>query len=44
MEALKQNIFFRGYFKRKAKADEKLKNETERENAAEAEEVKTDTE
>ena len=44
MEALKQNIFFRGYFKRKAKADEKLKNEAERENAAEAEEVKTDTE
>ena len=44
MEALKQNIFFRGYFKRKAKADEKLKNETERENAAEAEDVKTDTE
>ncbi len=44
MEALKQNIFFRGYFKRKAKAEEKLKDETDRENSAEAEDVKTDTE
>jgi phospholipid/cholesterol/gamma-HCH transport system substrate-binding protein len=44
MEALKENFLFRGYFKRKAKAEEKLKNETEREKAAEAEEVKKDTE
>jgi phospholipid/cholesterol/gamma-HCH transport system substrate-binding protein len=28
MEALKHNIFFRGYFKRKAKEEEKMKNDT----------------
>lgn len=44
MEALKENFFFRGYFRRQAKEEAKLKKETEKKNAAENESNKENKE